>query len=287
MTDTTITARGQRQLLGRRAAPERWSSSCSIRAASDPIDLFEAGQLDYTPIDHLRRGVGPLRPRSGPASCAKRPTLTLQYYGFDTTHCPLQRQSGPARLSPRRSTGTASSRWATATRRTRWCRRACPTSTAPTTGRPTTRPAPAICSAGGLRWRRRLPASLRCVDRLWLRSRGGGRARAASWASRSTSSSTTSAICSACSRAASTPKFWNQVWSADYPHPHDYLGLLLETGSASNDGGWSNAAYDAEIAAAAAAADADRPDSSTTPRPRRSCATRRRSCRSRRSGAGH
>jgi ABC-type oligopeptide transport system substrate-binding subunit len=50
-------------------------------------------------------------------------------------------------------------------------------------------------------------------------------------------------------------KFWNQVWSADYPHPHDYLGLLLETGSASNDGGWSNAAYDAEIAAAAAATD--------------------------------
>jgi ABC-type oligopeptide transport system substrate-binding subunit len=49
--------------------------------------------------------------------------------------------------------------------------------------------------------------------------------------------------------------FWNQVWSADYPHQHDYLGLLLETGSASNDGGWSNAAYDAEIAAAAAASD--------------------------------
>ena len=51
-------------------------------------------------------------------------------------------------------------------------------------------------------------------------------------------------------------QFWNQVWSADYPHQHDYLGLLLETGSASNDGGWSNAAYDAEIAAAAASTDA-------------------------------
>jgi ABC-type oligopeptide transport system substrate-binding subunit len=51
-------------------------------------------------------------------------------------------------------------------------------------------------------------------------------------------------------------QFWNQVWSADYPHQHDYLGLLLETGSASNDGGWSDAAYDAEIAAAAASTDA-------------------------------
>ena len=81
-------------------------------------------------------------------------------------------------------------------------------------------------------------------------------------------------------------QFWNQVWSADYPHQHDYLGLLLETGSASNDGGWSNAAYDAEIAAAAASTEPPS-RSSTTQRRRRSCATRHRSCRSRRSVAGH
>jgi oligopeptide transport system substrate-binding protein len=50
-------------------------------------------------------------------------------------------------------------------------------------------------------------------------------------------------------------KFWNQVWSADYPHANDFLGLLLQTGSASNEGGWSNPDYDADIAAAAAATD--------------------------------
>ncbi|HVM30209.1 MAG TPA: peptide ABC transporter substrate-binding protein [Candidatus Limnocylindrales bacterium] len=51
--------------------------------------------------------------------------------------------------------------------------------------------------------------------------------------------------------------FWNVAWSADYPHAHDFLGLLLETGSASNEGQWSNAEYDALIAEAAATEDPD------------------------------
>lgn len=52
-----------------------------------------------------------------------------------------------------------------------------------------------------------------------------------------------------------SPGIWTLSWSADYPHPHDYLGLLLETGSSSNDGGWSNPDYDALIAQAAATDD--------------------------------
>ncbi|MEO6349940.1 MAG: peptide ABC transporter substrate-binding protein [Candidatus Limnocylindrales bacterium] len=52
-----------------------------------------------------------------------------------------------------------------------------------------------------------------------------------------------------------SPGIWTLAWSADYPHPHDFLGLLLETGSTSNDGGWSNAEYDALIEQAAATAD--------------------------------
>lgn len=51
------------------------------------------------------------------------------------------------------------------------------------------------------------------------------------------------------------PGIWTLVWSADYPHPHDFLGLLLETGSRSNDGAWSNAEYDALIEQAAATDD--------------------------------
>jgi oligopeptide transport system substrate-binding protein len=52
-----------------------------------------------------------------------------------------------------------------------------------------------------------------------------------------------------------SPGIWTLSWSADYPHPHDFLGLLLETGSTSNDGNWSNAEYDALIEQAAATAD--------------------------------
>ena len=52
-----------------------------------------------------------------------------------------------------------------------------------------------------------------------------------------------------------SPGIWTLSWSADYPHPHDFLGLLLETGSSSNDGAWSNADYDALIAQAAATSD--------------------------------
>lgn len=51
------------------------------------------------------------------------------------------------------------------------------------------------------------------------------------------------------------PGIWTLSWSADYPHPNDFLGLLLETGSSSNDGQWSNADYDALIERAAATAD--------------------------------
>ncbi|HUG48896.1 MAG TPA: peptide ABC transporter substrate-binding protein [Candidatus Limnocylindria bacterium] len=51
------------------------------------------------------------------------------------------------------------------------------------------------------------------------------------------------------------PAFWTLSWIADYPHAHDFLGLLLETGSSSNYGRWSNADYDAAIEAAAATND--------------------------------
>ena len=54
---------------------------------------------------------------------------------------------------------------------------------------------------------------------------------------------------------AGAPQIWTLSWSADYPHAHDFLGLLLETGSTSNSGGWSNPDYDALIEQAAATAD--------------------------------
>jgi oligopeptide transport system substrate-binding protein len=52
------------------------------------------------------------------------------------------------------------------------------------------------------------------------------------------------------------PAMWQLGWSADFPHPQDFLGLLLETGSANNVGGWSDPAFDAALDAAAATDDA-------------------------------
>jgi oligopeptide transport system substrate-binding protein len=54
---------------------------------------------------------------------------------------------------------------------------------------------------------------------------------------------------------ANKPQIWTLSWIADYPHPHDFLGLLLQTGSTSNTGHWSNTDYDALLQQAAATAD--------------------------------
>ena len=51
------------------------------------------------------------------------------------------------------------------------------------------------------------------------------------------------------------PQMWALSWIADYPHPQDFLGLLLESGSVSNYGRWSNPQYDAALDAAAATED--------------------------------
>ncbi|MEP7378552.1 MAG: peptide ABC transporter substrate-binding protein [Chloroflexota bacterium] len=57
--------------------------------------------------------------------------------------------------------------------------------------------------------------------------------------------------------AQSTPQIWTLSWIADYPHPQDFLGLLLQTGSTSNTGHWSNPDYDALLAQAAETANVD------------------------------
>jgi oligopeptide transport system substrate-binding protein len=55
--------------------------------------------------------------------------------------------------------------------------------------------------------------------------------------------------------ATDPPQMWSLDWIADYPHPQDFLGLLLESGSSSNTGGWSDPAFDAAIEAAASTDD--------------------------------
>lgn len=53
------------------------------------------------------------------------------------------------------------------------------------------------------------------------------------------------------------PGIWSLDWLADYPHPQDFLGLLLASGSPTNLGGWSDPRFDRALAEAAAAPDPD------------------------------
>lgn len=52
-----------------------------------------------------------------------------------------------------------------------------------------------------------------------------------------------------------TPDLWTLAWSADYPHAHDFLGLLLTSDSSANLGRWSDEQYDQLISAASATDD--------------------------------
>lgn len=52
-----------------------------------------------------------------------------------------------------------------------------------------------------------------------------------------------------------TPDMWTLAWSADYPHAHDFLGLLLLSDSSANMAGWEDPAYDRLVDAAAATSD--------------------------------
>ena len=54
--------------------------------------------------------------------------------------------------------------------------------------------------------------------------------------------------------ATDPPKLWSLSWVADFPGPNDFLGVLLGTGSTANQGGWSDAGFDAAISEATSAA---------------------------------
>jgi ABC-type oligopeptide transport system, periplasmic component len=55
--------------------------------------------------------------------------------------------------------------------------------------------------------------------------------------------------------ATNPPAMWSMGWVADYPGRNDFLGILLESGSSNNYGHYSSPAFDKAIAAAGAATD--------------------------------
>jgi oligopeptide transport system substrate-binding protein len=57
--------------------------------------------------------------------------------------------------------------------------------------------------------------------------------------------------------ASDPPNLWIAGWIADYPGPNDFLGVILESDSLENRGGWSSPAFDQAITEALATRDAD------------------------------
>jgi ABC-type oligopeptide transport system substrate-binding subunit len=57
--------------------------------------------------------------------------------------------------------------------------------------------------------------------------------------------------------ASDPPQIWSLSWVADFPAPNDFLGVLLGTGSTANQGRWSSQAFDDAISAATSAATPD------------------------------
>ena len=47
--------------------------------------------------------------------------------------------------------------------------------------------------------------------------------------------------------ATDPPQMWSMGWVADYPSPNDFLGILLGTGASNNYGRWSSTEFDAAI----------------------------------------
>ena len=52
------------------------------------------------------------------------------------------------------------------------------------------------------------------------------------------------------------PAMWSIIWVADYPSPNDFLGVLLGSGSTANEGRWRSPAFDDAIAEAGSTTDA-------------------------------
>ncbi len=108
------------------------------------VDAFSAGDLDYTPVVGHRRVVARLRRDARAAAPARSRSLSVQYYGFDTTKAAVRRSARPAglrrgdRLAP---DGGAERHGRRPPRsRTRWSRRGSRAGATRTSCRGTTRP---------------------------------------------------------------------------------------------------------------------------------------------------
>jgi oligopeptide transport system substrate-binding protein len=246
------------------ANPNYWAGKPAIEtvrmlttlATRGPVDAFAAGDVDVTPVSYLDSGWLAYDRILGP-SLRSDPSLSVTYYGFDTQHAPFND------VGIRRAFAEAVD----------WRRLAAldePRSSVPATGMvpagmpgapagdfmPPYDPAAArqLLADAGYPGGAGLPA-------VSFVANGGGYDEGIVAMLRENLGVTidyaTMDFATYQERLATDPpQIWSLSWVADYPGPNDFLGVLLETGSTANQGGWSNADFDAAVTTATAASSA-------------------------------
>ena len=248
-----------------KANPNYWAGKPAIEtvrmlttldSGSSPVEAFAAGDVDVAPVGYLDSGWIAYDRKLGP-SLRSDPSLSVTYYGFDTRHAPFND------VRVRRAFAQAVD----------WRRLAAldePGSSVPATGMvpagmpgapagdfmPPYDPAAArqLLAEAGYPGGRGLPP-------VSFIANGGGYDEAIVTMLQENLGVTidyaTMDFGTYQERLATDPpQLWSLSWVADYPGPNDFLGVLLETGSTANQGGWSNADFDKAIAGATGAADA-------------------------------
>lgn len=244
------------------ANPEYWAGEPAIRTVRmltslggrSPVDAFVAGDVDVTPLGFVDAGWIAYDADLGP-SLRSEPSLSVTYYGFDTRRPPFDD------VRVRRA-------FAQAVDWRRLARLDEPGSSVPATGLvPAGMPgrpegdflppfdpeaARALLAEAGFPEGRGLPP-------VTFIAGGGGYDEAIVAMLRehlgvAVDYATMDFGAYQQRLAADPPHLWSLSWIADYPGPNDFLGVLLETGSTANQGGWSSPDFDRVIAEATSAA---------------------------------
>ena len=248
------------QKLTLQANPHYWAGRPAIATieliedigGKSPVDVFQAGDLDYTQIGSYDASWIAYDKTLGPQLLAV-PSLSVAYYGFDVRQAPFDD------VRVRQAFGMAID----------WRRIAALTSTAGDTvatsmvppgipGRsdrdfvPAHDPvaARALLAAAGYPGGAGFPAVTLMT--------GGGAADAAILADLKRELGITLGYETMgdgyfARLGTNPPEMWSLGWVADYPGRNDFLGILLGTGSSADYGHYSSAEFDAAIAAAGAA----------------------------------
>lgn len=253
-SDTTLTLEANPNYWAGRPAIGRLELVTDLGGRS-PVAVFDAGEIDYTPIDGSDAAWIAWDRQLGP-SLRTVPALGLTYVGFDTRRPPFDdprvRRAVASAVDWRRLVQLTSA--GAETPATSMVPPGIPGRPAgdygprydPTAARadlaeagyPGGRGFPSITFvSGGTGWEEAIVAELRAVLGIEV-------------------SAEVMPFEDYVARLDNDPPaFWALSWIADYPGPNDFLGLLLGSGRTSNYGRWSSPEFDAAIEAALASAD--------------------------------